>query len=168
MTRGPGVAGVLDGAQIETGSPLNMSDVDVVMVGHVPDTVGSMVGDGPLPLLPPLELLPDPELLPEDPEDPAAPEEPEEVTPDDPLAPPEPPPPPLPDEYPDPEVDPPELPLWPEDPPPLEAPVFPKSPERLPDGALLPHAVRMPSARATPVPRTAKMRCMPSLDTQWR
>jgi hypothetical protein len=35
---------------------LNISDVDVVMLGHVPDTVGSMVGDGQLLGLPPLEL----------------------------------------------------------------------------------------------------------------
>jgi hypothetical protein len=71
MTSGPFVDADGDPAQTNTGSPENVRVVALApgdIVGHVPMTVGSIVGLAPLPLLlppvelPPVELLLAPEL----------------------------------------------------------------------------------------------------------
>jgi len=152
---------VLDGAQIATGSPANVSDVDVVIVGHVPETAGNMVGiwplvgpDPELPL-PPDPPLDDPELDPDDPLDPELDPVPDELFPPellcDPL-----------DELPDPELDP-ELAVPPRpeslpSPPELPLPPPELEPKMLPlEAGLPPHAAMRPKAR---IPRTRPIACL--------
>jgi hypothetical protein len=166
MTRGPGVAGVVAGAQIETGSPANITLVPVAMVGHVPETAGSIVGVPPpvptLPLevdVPPDDPLEDPELEPLDPLldelEVLVPLE-ELEKPDDPPFDPKPPPfeplddPPFEDAS-SPELDCPEL-----DPAPLLPPELP--PKMLPDGVgLLPQDAAIP---INPIARTRFIACL--------
>jgi hypothetical protein len=159
MTRGPGVAGGLAGAKIWTGSPAKVSEAEVVMVGQVPDTVGSIVGVPPL-VVPPLEL---PEL-----EAPPLPldvlpelEEPDELeNPEELLSPPEPLPlpPPFDDEY-ELELDPPDelAPLlWPPELPPLPPELSPV--KMFDDGAAEP-----PQEAKRAKPKNPRTRCIACL-----
>jgi hypothetical protein len=141
---------------METGSPAKVSAVDVAKVGQVPETVGSIVGDPPLLLMPELP----PELVPLDEElelpelEPNPDEPPEELKPDEPV--------PLlevpellglpPFDEPPPELELPELEL-PELPPPLEPPPpFEPPPASSPkmlvdDDGFEPHAAATQSAK---------------------